>query len=75
MIGFFPILAVPLVSAQPTKANGARLGWLLIPRQLAVEVWPASGDPQRFEGLAVLEAGQEFPGLQLSLMRSGLAEP
>ena len=32
------------------QANGARLGWLLIPHEQAVEVWPASGDPQRFEG-------------------------
>jgi len=28
---------------------------------------PASGDPQRCENLAVLEAGAEFPGLQLQL--------
>ena len=49
------------------QANGASLGWLLIPHQQAVEVWPASGDPQRFEDLTVLEAGPEFPGLQLQL--------
>ena len=49
------------------QANGARLGWLLIPHQQAVEVWPASGDLQRFEGIAVLEAGSEFPALQLRL--------
>jgi Uma2 family endonuclease len=49
------------------QSNGARLGWLLIPHQQAVEVWPESGDPQRFEGLAVLEAGPEFPALQLQL--------
>ncbi|MCS5692882.1 Uma2 family endonuclease [Cyanobium sp. FGCU-6] len=49
------------------QANGARLGWLLIPHQQAVEVWPTSGAPQRFEGLKVLEAGPEFPGLQLQL--------
>ena len=49
------------------QANGARLGWLLIPHQQAVEVWPASGDLQRFEGIAVLEAGSEFPALQLQL--------
>jgi hypothetical protein len=53
--------------APATKANGARLGWLLIPHHRAVEVWPASGDPQRFEGIAVLEAGPEFPALQLQL--------
>jgi len=49
------------------QANGARLGWLLIPHQQAVEIWPASGDPQRCEKLPVLKAGAEFPGLQLQL--------
>lgn len=49
------------------QRNGARLGWLLLPEQRAVEVWFASGAPQRFEGIAVLEAGPEFPGLQLHL--------
>jgi len=49
------------------QANGARLGWLLIPHQQAVEVWHSNGDPQRLEGLAVLEAGHEVPGLQLRL--------
>ncbi len=49
------------------QANGARLGWLLIPHQQAVEVLPTSGANQRFEGLKVLEAGPEFPGLQLQL--------
>jgi len=49
------------------QANGARLGWLLIPHQQAVEIWSASGDPQRCENLPVLEAGAEFPGLQLQL--------
>ena len=49
------------------QANGARLGWLLIPSQQSVEVWLASGDPERFDGLAVLEAGLDFPALQLQL--------
>jgi len=49
------------------QANGAMLGWLLIPQQQAVEVWPASGDAQRFESLDELEAGPDFPGLQLQL--------
>ena len=49
------------------QANGARLGWLLIPDQQAVEIWPAGGDTQRCENLPVLEAGAEFPGLQLQL--------
>lgn len=49
------------------QANGARLGGLLIPHQQAVEVWPASGEPQRSEGILVLVAGPKFPALQLQL--------
>jgi Uma2 family endonuclease len=49
------------------QANGARLGWLLIPHEQAVEVWPASGAPQRFDAAEVLEAGPEIPGLQVQL--------
>lgn len=49
------------------QTNGARLGWLLLPDECAVEVWPASGEPQRLEQLEWLEAGSEFPGLRLEL--------
>lgn len=49
------------------QANGARLGWLLLPHDQAVEVWPPSGAPQRLEQVEVLEATPEFPGLQLQL--------
>ena len=49
------------------QANGARLGWLLIPHEQAVEVWRASAEPQRFEQIALLDAGQEIPGLRLEL--------
>ena len=49
------------------QANGARLGWLLIPHDQSVEVWPASGAPQRLDAADVLHAGPEFPGLQLQL--------
>ena len=49
------------------RANGARLGWLLLPDERAVEIWPASGDPQRQEQATPLEAGPEFPGLRLDL--------
>jgi Uma2 family endonuclease len=49
------------------QSNGARLGWLLIPHEQAVEVWPASGESQRLEQIEQLEAGTEFPGLQLQL--------
>ncbi|MFM8662052.1 MAG: Uma2 family endonuclease [Cyanobium sp.] len=49
------------------QANGARLGWLLLPHQQALDVWPASGAPQRLEQIDVLEATPDFPGLQLQL--------
>ena len=49
------------------QANGARLGWLLLPHDQAVEVWPASGAPQRLVSADVLEGGPAFPGLQLQL--------
>ena len=49
------------------QANGARLGWLLLPHQQAVEVWPASGASQRLEQIDVLEATPDVPGLQLQL--------
>jgi Uma2 family endonuclease len=51
------------------QANGAQLGWLLIPEQQAVEVWPASGagDPQRIEEATSLDAGPLFPGVRIDL--------
>ena len=51
------------------QANGAQLGWLLIPEQRAVEVWPASGngEPACLEGATQLDAGALFPGLQIEL--------
>jgi Uma2 family endonuclease len=49
------------------QANGARLGWLLMPGERAVEVWPASGAPRRIEQAELLEGGADFPGLQLDL--------
>jgi Uma2 family endonuclease len=60
------------ISALRTKmatyqANGARLGWLLIPHAQAVEAWPASAEPLRIEGCDRLEAGPDFPGLALDL--------
>lgn len=55
----------------PYQANGVQLGWLLIPEQQAVEIWPAggspSGTPQRLEAPSELEAGPLFPGLVLRL--------
>jgi len=49
------------------QRNGARLGWLLLPEERAVEVWPAAGDPERLEDPAVLMAPPEFRGLSLQL--------
>jgi Uma2 family endonuclease len=49
------------------QANGARLGWLLLPHEQAVEAWPSSGPPRRLEQLQVLEGTPEFPGLGLQL--------
>jgi len=44
------------------QANGARLGWLLIPHQQAVEVWPASGE------------ARTSPACSCSLLKSGRVE-
>jgi Uma2 family endonuclease len=49
------------------QTNGARLGWLLLPGERAVEVWPASGAPRRIEQAELLEGGDDFPGLRLEL--------
>ena len=49
------------------QRNGARLGWLVLPEERAVEVWPSAGDPQRLVNPAVLTAPPEFPGLSLQL--------
>jgi Uma2 family endonuclease len=56
------------------KANGARLGWLLLPQSRTVEIWQIGtaetansplvlNDPNR------LEAGLEFPGLVIDPRR------
>jgi Uma2 family endonuclease len=49
------------------QANGAQLGWLLIPEEQAVEVWQASGTSQRIEAATQLNAGELFPGLVIEL--------
>lgn len=51
------------------QTNGARLGWLLLPEERAVEVWPANGEPERLELAATLDAAPVIPGLQLDLAR------
>ena len=51
------------------QANGTQLGWLLIPDQQAVEIWPAIGaaEPQRVDVATELDAGPLFPGLRIDL--------
>lgn len=51
------------------QANGAHLGWLLIPEDQTVEIWPAAGGgaPQRIEAASSLDAGPRFPGLHIDL--------
>ena len=49
------------------QANGAQLGWLLIPAEQAVEIWPAQGEPQRIDAATGLDGGELLPGLQLNL--------
>ena len=51
------------------QANGAQLGWLLIPEEQAVEIWQASGEaePLRVDAAKELDAGHLFPGLRISL--------
>ena len=51
------------------QANGAQLGWLLIPEDQAVEIWHASGEaePQRVDAATELDAGPWFPGLRIDL--------
>jgi hypothetical protein len=55
------------MAAKP--ANDVCLGWMLIPHEQAVEVWPVSGDSRRLEWWAVLEAGPEISALQLQLAK------
>jgi Uma2 family endonuclease len=50
--------------------NGARLGWLLIPAEQAVEVWGplAEGEQgRRIEGATRLDATPQLPGLVIEL--------
>jgi Uma2 family endonuclease len=49
------------------RANGASLGWLLVPGERAVEVWDAAGDGRRIESAERLDAGVAFPGVALEL--------
>jgi Uma2 family endonuclease len=53
------------------QANGARLGWLLIPEQRAVEVWGPLGEPaavpQRLAPASQIDGSCLFPGLLIDL--------
>jgi len=50
------------------RANGAQLGWLLLPADQAVEIWLAGGGaPERIQPAEHLDAGVLFPGLQIPL--------
>ncbi len=54
------------------RANGARLGWLLLPAERTVELWPAADGvaqplPLRLEQAQRLSGGAEFPGVVLEL--------
>ena len=46
------------------QANGARLGWLLLPEERAVEIWRGgeSGMAQRLEEATRLEAAMRLEG-------------
>ena len=50
------------------RANGAQLGWLLLPDQRAVEIWRADqAEPERIELATELDGGKQFPGLVIDL--------
>ena len=49
------------------QANGAQLGWLLIPEERAVEVWPVASEPHRIEAATLLDGGQLLLGLRIEL--------
>ncbi|MFN9622167.1 MAG: Uma2 family endonuclease [Cyanobacteriota bacterium] len=53
------------------QRNGARLGWLLIPRDRAVEVWgpleASTETPLRIAPASLLSAEPWFPGLSIDL--------
>jgi Uma2 family endonuclease len=51
------------------QANGARLGWLLLPRERAVEIWRGSprSRPKRLNNASRLDGGELDAGLALDL--------
>ena len=59
------------------QANGARLGWLMIPEQRAVEVWGPLGEPaaapQRLVPASQIDGSSLFPGLLVDLQEIWMA--
>jgi Uma2 family endonuclease len=50
------------------RANGALLGWLLLPHEQAVEIWrDDQAEPERIEQGSKLDGGVLFPGLVIDL--------
>ncbi|EAQ74283.1 MULTISPECIES: Uma2 family endonuclease [unclassified Synechococcus] len=50
------------------QANGAQLGWLLLPEERAVEIWRSGATaPERLDDAKELDAGELFAGLVLEL--------
>ena len=51
------------------QANGAQLGWLLLPEERAVELWRGGekARAERLENPSRLDAGEPFAGLVLEL--------
>ena len=53
------------------QRNGARLGWLLIPAERAVEIWEplaeSPAQPRRLEAASRLGGDPHFPGLAVDL--------
>jgi hypothetical protein len=53
------------------QRNGARLGWLLIPAEQAVEIWgplaAAPAQPRRLKAATRLNGDPQFPGLAINL--------
>ena len=50
------------------RANGAQLGWLLLPDEQAVEIWRADQpEPDRIKPASQLDGADLFPGLVIDL--------
>jgi Uma2 family endonuclease len=73
--GFPPLCPDLVVELAAYMANGASLGWLLLPQSRTVEVWKAGAaetahhSPLVITDPARLEAGPEFPGLVIEPRR------